>query len=97
MLYDSFMKTVAFRLPDNLVAEIDAEARNRRVSRSDVVRERLATYSVRAPESRAPPSFRDLAGDLIGGVRGDGLPSDLSARKKQYLKAFGYGAKRDRR
>ena len=87
---------MAFRLPDNLVAAIDAEAKRRRVSRSDVVRERLETYAVDAPP-RAVPSFRDLAGDIVGSVGGDGLPSDLSARKKHYLKAWGYGQKRDRR
>ena len=91
------MKSLEFRLPDSLVAEIDAEARIRRVSRSDVVRERLATYAVRAPASRPVPSFRDMAGDLVGSVSGDGLPSDTSARKKHYLKAMGYGKKRDRR
>ena len=90
------MKTTTFRLPDQLVAEIDAEARKRRVSRSDVVRERLATYAVRAPAARAMPSFRDLAGDLIGSVAGDGRPADLAARKKHYLKAWGYGQKRHR-
>ena len=90
------MKTMTFRLPDNLVAEIDAEARTRHVSRSDVVRERLGTYAVGVQTPRAAPTFRDLAGDLIGSVSGDGLPSDLSARKKHYLKAWGYGQKRDR-
>ena len=91
------MKTATFRLPDSLVAEIEAEARSRHVSRSDVVRERLAGYSVRAPAARGAPSFRELAGDLIGSVSGGGLPSDLSRRKKHYLKVLGYGHKRDRR
>ena len=90
------MKTMAFRLPDNLVAAIDTEAKRRRVSRSAVVRERLETYTVHTPPSTAP-SFLDLAGDIVGSVSGDGLPSDLSARKKDYLKALGYGKKRDRR
>jgi hypothetical protein len=91
------VKTTTFRLPDNLVGEIDAEARRRRVSRSDVVRERLETYAVRASPPRVAPSFRDLAADLIGSVGGDGLPPDLATRKKHYLKAWGYGQKRHRR
>jgi hypothetical protein len=91
------MKTMTFRLPEELVAEIDTEARRRGASRSDVVRERLATYAPRASESRVIPSFSDLAGDLIGSVTGDGLPPDLSAKKKHYLKAMGYGQARDRR
>jgi hypothetical protein len=32
--------------------------------------------------------------DLIGSV--DGLPADLTARKKDYLRATGYGQKRSR-
>jgi hypothetical protein len=91
------MKTVTFRLPEALIAEINTEARNRGASRSDVVRERLATWAVRPPAPLAPASFGDLAGDLIGSVAGDGLPSDLSGQKKHYLKAMGYGQKRDRR
>jgi predicted transcriptional regulator len=37
------MKTLTVRLPDALVAQIEHESRARRVSKSDVVRERLAT------------------------------------------------------
>ena len=36
----------------------------------------------------------DAIADLIGSV--DGLPADLSTRKKQYLQAAGYGRKRSR-
>ena len=36
-------------------------------------------------------SFREQAGDLIGSAHGDGRPADLTARKKHYLKAWGYG------
>ncbi len=81
------MKTLTVRLPETLVAEIEAESRERQVSKSDVVRERLrqATGSTR---ERAP--VHTIA-DLIGSV--DGLPSDLSTRKKHYLKATGYGRK----
>ena len=83
------MKAVTIRLPEPLAAEIDAEARRRRISKSDVVRERLkggGGYGVNAP--------LDRIADLIGSV--DSLPADLSARKKQYLKASGYGRKRPR-
>jgi hypothetical protein len=45
------------------------------------------------PTGRAQPALDALA-DLIGSV--DGLPVDLSARKKQHLKASGYGQKRSR-
>jgi hypothetical protein len=36
----------------------------------------------------------DAIADLVGSV--DGLPADLSERKKRYLKATGYGRKRAR-
>ena len=85
------MKTLTVRLPDTLAGEIEAESRERGLSKSDVVRERL----IRAPpaDRERPASYERIA-DLIGSV--DGLPPDLSARKKDYLKAMGYGRKRHR-
>lgn len=85
------MKTLTVRLPEPLVAEIEAESRSRRCSKSDIVRERLQG-GVR-PKGRRSAPF-DAIADLIGSV--DGLPADLSARKKRYLKATGYGQKRAR-
>ncbi len=78
------MKTLTVRLPEALVANIEAESRQRRISKSDVVRERLARS--------APPSDDPLASirDLIGSVKDD-LPEDLSARKKHYLREWGFG------
>ena len=74
------MKTLTVRLPDSLVAEIAQESRVRRVSKSDVVRERL-----RQPHRPAGKrgTMRELVGDLIGSV--EGLPSDLARNKKKYL------------
>lgn len=85
------MKTLTIRLPDPLAAEIEAESRARKISKSDVVRERLRR--VRGSERRIRASLHAIA-DLIGSV--DGLPADLSARKKCYLKATGYGQKHPR-
>ena len=86
------MKTLTVRLPEALAAEIEAESRDRGMSKSDVVRERLE----RAPRKsqRTPPSFAAIA-DLIGSI-GDDLPADLSARYKHYLKTTGYGRRRPR-
>jgi hypothetical protein len=83
------MKTLTVRLPEPLVADIEAESRQRGVSKSDVVRERLET----APGSRKSSSF-DAIADLIGSVKD--LPSDLSTRKKHYLRTTSYGRKRHR-
>jgi hypothetical protein len=57
------------------------------MSKSDVVRDRLASS-----EPRKATSLDDIA-HLIGSVKG--LPSDLSTNKKKYLKA-GYGLNRTR-
>jgi hypothetical protein len=83
------MKTLTVRLPAPLAAEIESEARAWRISKSDVVRERLqrATCGGR----RTPVALAAIA-DLVGSV--DGLPADLSTRKRRYLKATGYGPRR---
>jgi Arc/MetJ-type ribon-helix-helix transcriptional regulator len=83
------MKTITVRLPEPLAAEIEAESRVRKISKSDVVRERLQHPS----RDRQSAPLEAIA-DLIGSV--DGLPPDLSARKKWYLKATGYGKKHNR-
>lgn len=86
------MKTMTVRLPEPLVADIEEESRARRISKSDVVRERL--------QGRADPMTRGhgnplaAIADLIGSV--GGLPPDLSARAKRHLRARGYGSKRSR-
>ena len=82
------MKTLTVRLPEALVAQIESESRERKLSKSDIVRERL---SLVAGARRRPVSL-DATADLVGSV--DGLPNDLSARKKKRLKATGYGRKR---
>lgn len=85
------MKTLTVRLPEPLVKEIEMESRGRKCSKSDIVRERLQRA---AGPTRRRASPLDAIADLIGSV--DGLPSDLSARKKRYLKTTGYGQKRSR-
>jgi len=81
------MKVITIRLPEPMAAEIEAESRARRISKSDIVRERLAS----AKPAGLPPSLEAIA-DLIGSVA-EG-PRDLSARKKYYLKKTGYGRNR---
>ena len=85
------MKTLTVRLPEPLAADIEAESRGRGMSKSDVVRERLLFA---AQKAKAPAAPLDAIADLIGSV--DGLPPDLSGRKKRYLRATGYGRKRSR-
>jgi hypothetical protein len=89
--YIDAMKTFNVRLSDRLAAEIEAESRTRRVSKSDIVRERLHRAG---PATQLAPSLDDIA-DLIGSVVDD-LPADLSARKKHYLREWGFGRDRNR-
>jgi len=83
------MKTLTVRLPESIVAEIDAESRKRKLPRSDIVRERLlAGLKVGQPRSAPLSSIAELIGSV------DRLPEDLSARRKHYLKKTGYGRKK---
>jgi Arc/MetJ-type ribon-helix-helix transcriptional regulator len=84
------MKTLTVRLPESLVAQIEAESRARKLSKSDIVRERLSRTDTGV---RKRPASVEAIADLIGSV--SGLPPDLSARKKDYLRV-GYGRKRAR-
>ncbi|HKW57790.1 MAG TPA: ribbon-helix-helix protein, CopG family [Candidatus Acidoferrum sp.] len=85
------MKSLTVRLPEPLVADIEGESRERKVSKSDIVRERLET----APRlRRRRRSALKAIADLIGSV--EGLPADLASRKKAHLRAAGYGQKRPR-
>jgi hypothetical protein len=85
------MKTLTVRLPDALAAEIESESRRRKLSKSDVARERLAAAG--KPDQPRPALLEAIA-DVIGSA--DRLPRDLSARKKSYLQSTGYGVKRTR-
>jgi hypothetical protein len=62
------MKTITVRLPDALAAQIEAESRERRLSKSEVFRERL---QVPGSRRRQPAPLAAING-LIGSV--DGLP-----------------------
>jgi hypothetical protein len=83
------MKTLTIRVPDALVAEIEAESRARSLSKSDIARERLSKGT-----QRSSAVSLDAIADLVGSV--EGLPADLSSTKKQQLEATGYGRKRHR-
>ena len=80
------MKTLTVRLPEALVAEIEAASRERRRFKSDVIRERLSRAERSSSTARLP--------DLVSLV--SALPADLSERRKAYLKSTGYGRKRNR-
>jgi hypothetical protein len=83
------VKTLTVRLPEALIVDIESESKARRVSRSEVVRERL-TSAARISRDRhsAPGPIVDLVGSVVG------LPVDLSSKKKKFLRAAGYGSNR---
>jgi Arc/MetJ-type ribon-helix-helix transcriptional regulator len=83
------MRTINVRLPEPLIAEIEAESRARHLSKSDVVRERLQ----RAPVHLDVDPLASIR-DLIGSV--DGGRPDLTSRKKDYLRAIVRARKRNR-
>jgi Arc/MetJ-type ribon-helix-helix transcriptional regulator len=55
------MKTLTVRLPEPLLADIEAESRGRKISKSDVVRERLQL----APRKRRRNTSLNTIADLI--------------------------------
>jgi len=76
------MTTISLKLPDALATRLDALARRRRVSRSELVREALTAL---VEGGSTAPSVGDLAGDLVGSLEG---PGDLSTNK-QRMRGFG--------
>ncbi|HYA16218.1 MAG TPA: ribbon-helix-helix protein, CopG family [Bryobacteraceae bacterium] len=78
------MRTISLKLPDGLLAELEREARARRVTKSVLVRESLEA-ALRGRARRAASCY-DLARDLAGTVKG--LPRDL-AHNPKYMEGFG--------
>jgi hypothetical protein len=86
------MKSRSYRLPDKILDDIEAEARRRRVSATEIVRERLSTA---APAATGATPWQDSLAKFVGAV--DELPHGGDSRNiKAALKASGYGRKRSR-
>ena len=80
--YSVAMTTISLKLPDSLEAQLTAEARRRRTSKSAIVRDSLEQMLAR---KKGFVSCADLMRDLIGSQRG---PRDASTNK-EYLKDYG--------
>ena len=78
------MKTLSLKLPESLDQQLTVHARQRRTTKSALVREALTGY-LHPKGTPRKGSFLDLAGDLIGSLEG---PGDLSTNK-DYLKDYG--------
>jgi hypothetical protein len=81
------VKTLTIKVPDGVFAEITAAARTRKVSKSEIIRERL--ISTPGTSGAGKPSLWSRMDDLV--IGNDSLPADLSSNKT-HLK--GYGKKR---
>jgi len=79
------MRTISLKLPDDLLTQLEGEAKARRVTKSSVVRESLEK-ALRKQTSRGGASCYDLAHDLAGKLKG--LPKDLADNPK-YMEDFG--------
>ena len=79
------MDALSFKVPAVLRRRLAEEARRRRVSQSTVIRESLQAALMEQPRSRGELSCADLAGDLIGSMRG---PRDASTNKRYLEEAM---------
>jgi predicted transcriptional regulator len=79
------MRTISLKLPDDLLADLERQAKARHVTKSAVVRESLEK-ALRGQLGRSTASCFDLARDLAGKVKG--LPRDLATNPK-YMEGFG--------
>ena len=85
MYYAIDMTTISLKLPEDLLARLEGEAKARRVTKSSIVRESLEKALQTTPRAGGPSCY-DLARDLAGAVRG--LPRDL-AEDPKYMEGFG--------
>lgn len=74
------MRTVSFKLPEHLDELLSELAKQRKASRSGVVREAIAAYA-----ARGTPSVTMRVDELVGTVQG---PPDLSTNPK-HLRGYG--------
>jgi metal-responsive CopG/Arc/MetJ family transcriptional regulator len=78
------MSTFSLKLPESLQRRLEAQARDRGVSQSSLVREAIERY-LEEGRRGAGESFGELAADLEGTVEG---PVDLSTNP-DHLRDFG--------
>jgi ABC-type amino acid transport substrate-binding protein len=84
--YEHAMTTLTVKIPEALERSIAIAARRERVTKSELVRRAMAKYVAQAGENYKFQSALDLAGDLIGSVRG--APVDLATNAK-YMDDYG--------
>lgn len=78
------MKTISLKLPENLDVKLDRTAKQRKQSKSEVVREALEQF-LHGGRRSSIVTVAELAGDLLGSAEG---PHDLATNPK-YLEGYG--------
>jgi ABC-type amino acid transport substrate-binding protein len=84
--YENIMATLTVKIPEALERSIAIAARRERVTKSELVRRAMAKYVAQNDDDHKFQSAMDLAGDLIGSVRGG--PVDLATNAK-YMDDYG--------
>ena len=78
------MKNLSLKLPDELHTCLVMVSKQRGSAKSDVVRAALEVY-FSDPKNHGEMSCADLAGDVVGSIKG---PTDLATNPK-YLRGYG--------
>ena len=84
--YGTDMTTLTVKIPEALERSIALAARRERVTKSELVRRAMTKYVAQIGEGQKFQSALDLAGGLIGSVRGG--PADLATNAK-YMDDYG--------
>jgi ribbon-helix-helix CopG family protein len=79
------MRVISLKLPEDLLVQLDTEAKTRRVTKSWLIRESLEK-ALRKQSRPGTASCYDLSRDLAGSVKG--LPKDL-AENPDHMEGFG--------
>jgi hypothetical protein len=88
------MDVVSFKLPVALRYRLAEEARRRRVSQSTVIRSTLEAALLEQPTARGELTCADLAGELVGAIRG---PRTLSVDRRHLDRAIASDAARGKK
>lgn len=78
------MTTISMRLPNDLLEELERQAKARRITKTGLIRASLEKTLLAGTSQ--PGSCYERAADLAGSVRG--LPRDIATNPK-HMKGFG--------
>jgi len=79
------MPTISLKLPEELLARLDKTARERRVTKSSLIRESIEKGLTEQGQAGSVSCY-DLARDFAGTIKG--LPEDLADNPK-HMEGFG--------